>query len=150
MTFTDDELSALQEFLEHQHVSYSNAPLCAAVRKLLDRPARLPTVNIRQQQMEDARDLHEQLWANWCLGRTERIVIPYNGDDPEKRQRELSGNLKRFWTARGFRFHTKQTATGIALWLGQGHTNGRTDSTPEQHHESAGVPPVPSPAVDQG
>lgn len=49
------------------------------------------------------------------------FVVAGVDENLEKKQVQLSGNLKRFWTDRGFRLFTKQSKNppGIYLWIAE-------------------------------
>ena len=65
---------------------------------------RLPCITAEQTNHEDARQLHERLYQNFLAGNTERV----NVGTPD-RAVTLSGNLHRFWRARGFHFRISGT-----------------------------------------
>lgn len=80
---------------------------------------RLPTANRESlERLEDARELHERLWAAHTT-QAEPTIVPTIKHDAGARLLELSGNLRRFWADRGYRVKLKQTKTrdGVQCWL---------------------------------
>ena len=87
---------------------------------------RLPSLTKRQTEIEDARQIHEAMWARYQLRATHpetpdasiHVLIPYeDGIDPSVQQIRLSSNMRGFWNDRGYRFRTKKTEHGIAIWV---------------------------------
>ena len=63
---------------------------------------RLPAVTQKQWYMEDARELHETIWAAYQAGQPH--LVPGEPEPFKSRKAaSLQGNLHGFWRARGFK-----------------------------------------------
>lgn len=74
---------------------------------------RLPTLTKTQIDTENSRQLHEAIYAAHINGEPYVILT----DDAKRLQYILSGTKKRFWSARGFIFHTQTLHNGLRVWL---------------------------------
>lgn len=84
---------------------------------------KLPALTTRQQQQEDARLIHEQLYTellreqqNPLAEVTNRLLIDCP-DGPELAQKRMSGNLRRFWHERGYSVRTKTVGEQLQVWI---------------------------------
>lgn len=80
---------------------------------------RLPALTAKHRQFEDARALHERLFAAFKMG--ERVQLPTSPDRIVDDQAKVSWNLHRFWRVRGFVLKTKSSPDRrtLLVWLEQ-------------------------------
>jgi len=76
---------------------------------------RLPALTVGQRQTEDARALHEAVWA--ASQAAQRHLVPCPLAEVVDAQQRLSGLYKGFWGRRGYKFHTRQTRHGVEVWV---------------------------------
>lgn len=78
---------------------------------------RLPAVTPEQIKHEASRAFHETLWEGHQDGRA--VIVVTTPADAQRQLLTLSGRLRKFWAARGFRVRCQQVLDrrGIRVWL---------------------------------
>lgn len=87
---------------------------------------RLPAITNFQRRNEDAREMHEQLWAALAAGT--RLRIPATEESIATREVwRQHGAIHRFWACRGYILKTKVTKdrTALEMWLEMRWTKGQ-------------------------
>ena len=84
---------------------------------------RLPTNSPRHQVLEDARQVHEALYAAYLDASDGLVFIAAAVEESAQGlQLRICGNLHRFWLDRGYTLMSRQSKApaGIWLWLHHG------------------------------
>lgn len=77
---------------------------------------RLPALTRRQRSNEDNRVIHERIWESYLDQRP--VVISLVAEQTAiSLQRRLNGNLRKFWSLRGFTLHTKSLGRVLHVWV---------------------------------
>jgi hypothetical protein len=88
---------------------------------------RLPTVTVKQGCIEDARELHEAIWAAH-LKREAHVLDGLAEPKYSSRAAALQGNLHSFWIARGFKLSVKlNSERRVAITLSAAPAKQRTN-----------------------